>query len=492
MEDDAEANGDGEEEEDDDLEDGPSLLYDTYVYEGAHAEAAAARMRKAVEVLEAQGSVVRDVAVLQGMHAYVAQSFHDWVQTPSRNAVGVVELQLEALANTYVAHLRSAPDAPHVAAASDADAGQFIQQAGGAMRDRGFARSLADGAAADAFLRSLCMHVHAICRPDADVAPATLARALMVGVRLVQWAECVTRLVREAPSAVTEDSGNTPLPAAVERTMSNPPRTLVSCALALFVGALLPPYAIGLQMRNGARRATPWADANSELDDRTRQQYNWCRARYDLRDRRWLTDEEAEKRAAGGGADDGNDPLRLIRAVPVDTIVQSQHAAPIELVAQMRHEERRRALELERMEPATDDQKRLYEDCLVLSAWAHAVDGALAAGGHTGTTEDRMPYCLLQCAAFSWLFGSNQARAAIEHQPYCRATAGTEYTGPAVHGVRRLPVLVFVTPFFYTVRCGVCRRTTWHARMAHAVAAWAACLRQCHRNRDGYGCKIGL
>ncbi len=474
-----------DEVEDDDLEDGPSLLYDTYAYEGGHVEAAAKRMREAVELLNTQGAVVRDLAVLQRMHAYIAQSFHDWVQTPSRNSVGVFELQLEVLANTYVRHIAGPP----IQAATDADAKQFIRQAGEAMRSREFARSLADGATADSFLRALVTHVHSICRPEADVEPATLTRALMVGVRFLQWAECVTRLVREPPST-DDDVRAVPRLALVDRMFANPPRTLQSCALAFFTGALLPPYAIGLQMRNGARRATPWADANTELDDRTRQQYNWCRTRYDMRDRRWLTDAELDARAMNGGGED--DPLRHIHAVPVDTIVESRHAAPIELVAQMRHEERRRALELERMEAATDDQKRLYEDCLVLSAWAHALDGALAASGHTGTTEDRMPYCLLQCAAFSWLLGSNQARAAIEHQPYCRTTAGTEYTGPAIHGVRRLPVLVFVTPFFYTVRCSVCRRTSWHTRMPHAIQAWLVCLQQCHRNKDGYGCKIKL
>lgn len=482
-----EEEGPPESDEDSELE-GPSLLYDTYAHDARRTEAAAKRMRAAADLLAAaQGRVVRDRDALQAMHERVARSFPDWIQTPSRNAVGIFELELETLANAYVAHTRRRPDA----LATDADATQFVDQAGASMHNREFARSLADRERAAALFSTIMERVHALCRPEAAVSQEALCRALMVGVRLVQWCECVASLVREGPPVA--DTTDAPLPpvALVDRMFRNPPRTLQQCALALFACALLPPYAIGLQMRNGARRATPWADTNTALDERTREQYNWCRTRYDMRGRRWLTDEEVGQRAFNNADDPDADPLRHIHAVPVDTIVKSQHAVPIELVVQMRHEERRRKLELERMEPATEEQKRLYEDCLVLSAWAHALDGALAAEGHTGCTEDRMPYCLLQCAAFSWMFGSNQTRVVLEGAPYCRPTAGTEYDGPA-HGVRRLPVIAFVTPFFYATRCGVCGRTTWHGRAVHAVAAWLECTRRCHRDKDGYGCKIKL
>ena len=78
---------------------------------------------------------------------------------------------------------------------------------------------------------------------------------------------------------------------------------------------------------------------------------------------------------------------------------------PSSLVVQMRHEERRRKLELERMEPATGRTE----------AAVRGLPGAVGMGAcarrrpsrprDTGCTEDRMPYCLLQCAAFRGCLG---------------------------------------------------------------------------------------
>ena len=252
--------GPRESDEDSELE-GPSLLYDTYAHDARRTEAAAKRMRAAADLLAAaQGRVVRDRDALQAMRARGAV-LPDWIQTPSRNAVGIFELELETLAN---ACRRTHGAAPTRWRPTRTPRSSMTKQAP-RMHNREFARPRRPRGVPPHCLAPSWSASMRCCRPEAAV------RRRRCAVRswsacVVQWCECVASLVREAHRWPTLRMRPCRPWHWWTACFGNPPRTLQQCALPC-LRAHCCRRTRSASRCGMARGATPWADTNTALDE---------------------------------------------------------------------------------------------------------------------------------------------------------------------------------------------------------------------------------